>query len=313
MKRTLNSLILGTFIACFAATGFGQDDIVMKAMRDEMNRSMKKLQLENLEKPYFLSYSIIDTETANVSASFGSLLGKVEPQHGRYAKIQLRVGDYKLDNRNFFSLSSSRGGSIVTLPLDDNYDEIRRQLWLATDSAYKKAVEDLSKKRALLQNKNRTEIIPDFSKEKPVTMTDVLPAVPINAAEMESLVRGLSGLFKQSPAIATSQVSLQISNEYSRYVNSEGAATTIRQPEIYIAVTTSSQAADGQPVAAGFSYRGRSMKDLPPRAEMEAKSGCAANRWRSCAAHHCLTAMPVLSCLKARRLQRSSIAPFFRT
>ena len=50
-----------------------QDDIVMKAMRDEMARSMKELTIENLEKPYFIAYRVIDSENASVAASFGAL------------------------------------------------------------------------------------------------------------------------------------------------------------------------------------------------------------------------------------------------
>lgn len=275
MKRILPIYLLAVLTLCLASAAFAQEDIVMKAMRDELSRSMKKLQLENFEKPYFLSYMVIDSESAGASASFGSLSGKAEPQRRRLAKIQLRVGDYKFDNMNFFSVSFgsgvSRGFGSISLPLDDSYDEIRRQLWLATDGAYKKALEDLSKKRALLANKNRGEVVPDFSNETPAALSDLLPAAEIRTAEMESLVRDLSGLFKKAAGISTSSVRLSISNEFERYINSEGATSFIRQPEVQLTIGTSSQAADGQPLWAGFAYRTRSMSELPPRAEIEAK------------------------------------------
>jgi hypothetical protein len=266
--------ILALFLLLAPGAAFSQDDIVTKAMRDELARSMKKLQLENLEKPYFISYSVYDTDSASAAASFGSLNGRADEQRSRFARIQVRIGDYKFDNRNFFAVSFggsgvSRGfGGLTSLPLDDNYDEIRRQLWLATDAGYKKALEDISKKRALLANRNRSEVIPDFSKEPAVTVSDVLPRADINIPEIEKLVRDLSAVFKQSPDISTSSVSLRISNQFVRYVNSEGASSTIRQPEIQLAISTSSQAADGQPLAAGFAYRTRSMSDLPSRAEI---------------------------------------------
>ena len=251
-----------------------KDDVVRRAMRDELSRSMKKLQLENLEKPYFIAYSVFDTDGANVSASFGSLNGRVEEQHSRVARVQVRVGDYTFDNRNFLSYSwggsgVSRYGGTAYLPVDDNYDEIRRQLWLATDSAYKKALEDISKKRALLANKNRSEVIPDFSKEAPVTIADVLPAVDIKIPEMEDLVRSLSATFKQTPDISSARVSLSINNEVERFLNSEGTSTTLRQPEIQLFISTSSQAPDGQPLSAGLSYRARSMSDLPSREKIQ--------------------------------------------
>jgi predicted Zn-dependent protease len=250
-----------------------REDVVIRAMRDELVRSMKKLRLENLEMPYFVSYLAYDTEMASAAASFGSITSRAEPQFMRMARVQVRVGDYKFDNTNFFSYSfarsgMSRGFGPVLLPVDDSYDEIRRQLWLATDSTYKKALEDVAKKRASLANKNRGEVIPDFSKEEPVTMSDVLPAVPVNKAEMESVVRALSALFRQTPEIFTSSVSLQISNEFARYVNSEGATTTFRYPEIQLFVQMSSQAPDGQPLSAGLGFRARSLSDLPSRQEI---------------------------------------------
>ena len=50
MKRALSAFLLT------AAASFAADDVVMRAMRDELARSMKKLQLESLQKPYFIAY-----------------------------------------------------------------------------------------------------------------------------------------------------------------------------------------------------------------------------------------------------------------
>jgi hypothetical protein len=249
---------------------FAQDDVVLRAMRDELSRSMKKLQLENLEKPYFISYTVYDVDLASRSASFGALTGAVAEQHYRSARVQVRVGDYSLDNRNFNG--GGRGaGSFLTLPVDDNYDEIRRQLWLSTDSVYKRALEDIARKRAVLANKNRAEVIGDFSKEPPVTIADLMPAPGIKLAEMEKTVRDLSAIFKQTPDIWTSSVGMQVDDEYVRYVNSEGSTVTTRYPEIDVFVSTTSQAPDGQPLSAGLGFRARALSDLPPREEMAEK------------------------------------------
>jgi hypothetical protein len=219
---------------------------------------------------------VVDGDNAFVWASFGSLMGKSIEQRWRSARVQVRVGDYQFDNRNFYSNSGGNGlvsfrGGWVTLPVDDQYDEIRRQLWLATDSAYKKAVQDIAKKRAVLANKNRTEVVPDFSKEEPATLSDVRPAVAVNLPAMEKEVSDLSAIFKRFPQISTSWVSLRISNEFGRYLNSEGTSTTTRLPEVQLFVRGASQAPDGQPISAGMSYRGRALSDLPPVAEITRK------------------------------------------
>ena len=109
-------------------------------MRDEIARSMKKLQLENLDKPFFVAYRVMEALRCNISASFGALIydGDCETAgspRNRGVTVEVRVGDYTRDNTNFWA-PMNVGGVVqltpmgVTMPIDDNYDEIRRQLWL---------------------------------------------------------------------------------------------------------------------------------------------------------------------------------------
>ena len=141
----------------------------MKAMHDELDRSMKQLQLENLEKPYFISYRVVDSDSTNVSASFGALDSSGQG-HSRRLTVEVRVGSYQLDNTNFFSFNFNQSAMVqvfngtAELLLDDDYKELRRQIWLVTDATYKSAVEDL-KKRAALENKTDTDNTPDFTKK----------------------------------------------------------------------------------------------------------------------------------------------------
>ncbi len=58
--------------------------------------------------------------------------------------VDVRVGDYKLDNSNFISEQGFRGflgGSTGTVGIDRDYDSLRQDLWLATDQAYKEALD----------------------------------------------------------------------------------------------------------------------------------------------------------------------------
>ena len=90
-----------------------QDDAVVKAMRDELDRSMKKLQLENLQKPYFVAYHAVENESCSASASFGALLTSYcEPPgtaRSRVLAVEVRVGDYTRDNSNFFAPMANAG------------------------------------------------------------------------------------------------------------------------------------------------------------------------------------------------------------
>ena len=268
VRTSLLLCILGTTLPLWA-----QDDIVARAMRDEMDRSMKQLQLENLEKPYYISYRVIDSDSTNVSASFGAL-NNSSHSHTRTFTVEVRVGDYKLDSTNFFSFSIRNFGMVsmlngtTTLPLEDDYNELRRQMWLATDAAYKKAVENLSKKRAALQNKVDTDNIHDFTRETPAQNTVDAPVIHTDSAQWEAQARSLSGLFRQMPEINTSTVSFSAANSYIRYLNSEGTSYTRREPRVTFSAHAATQASDGASLEDSIWLYGRSIAELPSSDEL---------------------------------------------
>jgi hypothetical protein len=254
-----------------------QDDVVMRAMRDEMARSMKQLQIANLEKPYYIAYRAIERDSTSVGASFGAL-SHSNTGRSRMFTAEVRVGDYKFDNTNFFSMNFGMGTEIQTaffgntqLPLDDDYKELRRKIWLATDSAYKKAVEDISKKRAALENKNREDEIPDFSHENPVTTVDIAPPVQVDRAKWETTARSLSALFRQAPEINTSSVSLDAENTTTRYLNSEGFTYTRSHPAITFDANAATQAPDGGQISDFIWLYARSLSELPSEQELSAR------------------------------------------
>jgi predicted Zn-dependent protease len=272
--------IAGTFLMlCVLAAAcplWAQDDVVVKAMRDELDRSMKQLQLENLEKPYFISFRVVDSDSVNVSASFGALNTSSQGR-SRTLTVEVRVGDYKLDNTNFVSMNFNTSAMVQVfngtsqLPIDDDYKELRRQIWLATDATYKKAVEDLSRKRAALQNKVSTDETPDFTKEDPARTTVDAPVVQVDRVKWEALARSLSGLFRQMPDVYTSNVSLSAANSYSRYLNSEGTSYTRRQPRVTFSAHAATQAPDGTPLEDSVWLYARSVAELPSADELASR------------------------------------------
>ena len=150
-------------------------DPVLKAMHDELERS-RSLNIPNLEKPYFIEYGMDEAETFTVSATLGGLLSK-RHDHFREPLVEVRVGDYKFDNTNY--AGRGFGGSQYDLsrfPLDNAYAVLRRYFWLETDSAYKSAVEAISRKRAALKNLTQSEQLADFAHAEPVKSVHDLPS-----------------------------------------------------------------------------------------------------------------------------------------
>lgn len=271
MRRAITFSISLPLLTAFSWL-HAQDDSLMKAMRDELARSMEELQLEALERPYFIAYRVAEITSVRVSGTLGSLLTRSE-NHTRTLAVEARVGDYALDNTNFLFLPGRRSGVVslfrpVRLPLEDDYKELRRQIWLATDGAYKQALEDLSQKRAALQNKTRSEEVPDFSQEETTRVTDDRAPAEVDLAEAEKLVRDLSALFKEMPAVFTSRVQLEVLNVHTRYINSEGTSFTRTTPLVTFTALAGTQAPDGMALADFVAGYGRSPDDLLEKDEL---------------------------------------------
>jgi len=274
-------LTTATLLAFSAA--HAEDDVLQRALRDELARSMQQLQLEDLEQPYFISYLVREVKSKGSSATFGSLLNSGEG-HSRDLSVEVRVGDYDLDNTNFRSYSFGGSGVVrmyggsMQLPLEDDYDELRRSIWLATDGAYKKALEDLAKKRATLQNKTRTEEIPDFSREEAVTEVDEMAPAALDLDALDQRVRQLSDLFREMPDIYTSRVRLNGTNTSIRYLNSEGSSFSRTSSSLTFTAVAATQAADGMPLEDFVAVYARSPEDLPGDDELAAQVNTMGDR-----------------------------------
>ena len=60
----------GVGLAHAAVAGLGHAPVLL---RDELDRSMKQLQLEKMEKPYFIAYRITEVGWRRISATFGAI------------------------------------------------------------------------------------------------------------------------------------------------------------------------------------------------------------------------------------------------
>ena len=259
--------LIGVALPTWADDGERPDDpggVVMQAMRDELARSVEVLQMDRLEKPYFLSYRIDDVVSTQAVANFGALADESSARN-RVLSIEVRVGSPDLDNTNF--MPSRVGGSpaarTLTLPLDDDYRELRRQLWLHTDAAYKYALETMAKKRAALENRTREEL-PDFvPAEAHSSFADDASRQP-PAEQVADLVRSLSRVFRDFPGVHASQT--RASHVFARtyYVNSEGTAFTQARPAVFVEALAKTQADDGTVLQDFEWFHARRWEDLPP-------------------------------------------------
>ncbi len=241
------------------------DDVVFRATQDELARAVGELQLKDFAKPYFVEYTVLESEGCAVTGTFGAIINTSSGRN-RTLLTQIRVGDYVFDNTEF------AGPSIIPTSMveDEDYFALRRDIWLASDGAYKQAVEALAAKKAYVQNRTQKENIPDFSKEKPTVAVAPKMTLSFDKAAWEAKIRTWSALFRNFPEIQESSVTFRstVANKY--LVNSEG--TRIRQPFRYMSVDAraSVQAADGMPLQLSASFRVNDPADFPSDADVEA-------------------------------------------
>jgi len=184
--------------------------------------------------------------------------------------VQVRVGSYQMDNSNFMTYPPVANGLAenILLPLDDDYQELRRQIWLATDVAYKEALEMLSRKRGALENRKAREDLADFSKEEPTTSLSPFSPIKVDLSRAQSMVKELSAVFRQFPEIYTSSASLGVSDTRSWYLNSEGSAVTQGASSATLIVVAQTQATDGTMLPAWTMASARKVEDLPQNSEL---------------------------------------------
>ncbi len=227
-----------------AASALSAADAVYDAMQAELKRSMT-LSLRQLDKPYFISYSVDDGKTWSATAAHGGLLS-AHAQKFRSPAVQVRVGDYNFDNTN--GGGRGRGGASYDLsgfPLDDDPLVIRQYLWLETDSAYKGAVQAIAQKRAAQGSVNVADQLPDFSAAKPFKLIQDRAPLTFDDKTWNDRVKRVSAVLDQYPNLRDSVVTYSAVDGIHRYINSEGTEVRLVQSEGSVQIAASVQSPDG--------------------------------------------------------------------
>ena len=275
MRRLIITLALLSF--CFSGLALADDheaakstiasddhgDPVLKAMLAELRRSQEKLQLGEMERPYYIDYQVTDLQDYFADATLGALRND-QTNIGRLVRVVVRIGDYKQDS--YFGQGM---GSVEVMPVENNELALRRQLWLATDKAYKAALSGFTEKRAALKNVENESEVPDFSKEEPVHSIKDLAKLDVDLDQWKGIVRKTSDLFRLDPALESSEAVLhfRILNRY--FVNTEGTVTRGGKAVYNFAFAGSAQAPDGMRIDRSRGYTVIKADELPKPEQIE--------------------------------------------
>jgi len=238
-------------------------------MRDEMARSKTRLELKipNIDqpvRPYYVEYRLLDLEVREVVAEFGTLLSSTHTRN-RFMDVEARVGSYKLDSSNFVSDDGFRGfiGPTGSVGIDRDYDSLRQDLWIASDQAFKEAVETYSRKQAYLSSLARQSDIDDLSKAAPVQLIEPLETPDWTNRNWEQEARDTSAALRAFSEIHESRVTYYLVYATQYLLTSEG--TEIRQNRRFAAIEAgmSAVADDGVPLNHFYATYVARPADLP--------------------------------------------------
>ena len=245
------------------------NDHTLQAMRDEMARAKTRLELKipNIDqpvRPYFVQYRLLDLEVREVVAECGALLSSTQTRN-RFMDVDARVGSYKLDSSNFVSDEGFRGfiGPTGQVGIDRDYDSLRQDLWIATDQAFKEAVETYSRKQAYLSSLARQSDIDDFAKAEPVQLIEPRETPDWTSRNWDQEARETSAALRTFSEIHESRVTYYLVYATEYLLTSEG--TEIRQNRHFAAIEAgmSTFAADGVPLNHFYTTYATRPADLP--------------------------------------------------
>jgi len=245
-------LLSGIVLPSSGATPSGSE-IILDAMHKELNRSFDKLKNAGEAPIYYLGYRLYDVDSLYISAEYGALTRNVEPDHDRILNVDLRVGSSKVDNTHrtrdsdSFSVSrSSSGSSRLFVPLENNELALRQAIWLETEDAFKQAQQSFARVQANKEvNVTEEDSSDDFSTESSQKFSTEPKNFDVDEEKWKSLVKKLSGIYKNYPDIYDSSVIFTAKLTKRYLVNNEGSTISDSRTDYRLYTMAQARAEDG--------------------------------------------------------------------
>jgi predicted Zn-dependent protease len=251
--------------------GFSQDKLA-EILQEEIQREFNVLNKQEIPA-YYLSYRVEETNSCNLSASFGALTESHETKL-RKLTVTMRVGSPDLDNFHSLRGSPSMGMffSLNEIPLSEEPLAIKQILWNATNDAYQQAVAQFSRVKSTLTLKVEEE---DKSPDFILSQGNIYFEPPINQSDYgfdsrgwEDRIKKYSAVFLKDSSIfsGTAQMSFQLQRKY--FVSSSGDKIVQNAPSATVNFIGQIKAKDGMVMPLYQSYFSKKPNDLPADAEM---------------------------------------------
>ena len=263
-------LLLSLFF--FICPAFAESDTLLSILREELTADFSELQKQEL-KPYFMSFRVQESWNAQITATFG-YLGASRQEHIRTFTPQIRVGTPELDN---FKFNNQSGAMAINLPLTDaSPDAIRSSIWLAMIDTYDRVANAYrnvqSRLRSAADNEDKapcfsmlSDSVAESYYEPPLTHPALTPA---EQRKWEERLCRISSVFRQWPQFKEAIVTLEMKNQRTHLVNTEGTAIVQNRVSYRVFINVEAKTDDGMVLPITQTYYATALDSLPDEATM---------------------------------------------
>jgi predicted Zn-dependent protease len=258
-----------------------KQEMIFKAMEDEMLRNRGGLFLSGLKSPHFYSYTLADANFISINCYLGGIIYSNEKSINSQ-KTKVLVGSNKFNNLNFFDENSLYSGqSEIPLSQELDYTNIRNSFWISSDSKFKNAAEIIETKSVSIAQQNLPQELLNLHDYYPVDVkTNFLPnETPLfTKSLLENIGIQISKIFNQYPNFTNSGVRINAVNADIYYISSE--KMKFKQPYnlLTIRIFAQTQAIDGEPLMDYIDLYFTSPNEIPSVIELTQKTKLMTDR-----------------------------------
>ncbi len=246
---------------------------IHKILQDEIQRNMDYLQIEDMQKPFYIGLNLVDINNICVQSTLGAITISKEGCSKRIYLPEVYVGSYELSNLNYLDINTRRNSRRIRtfVPVENSADGISKALWETIDKAYKLAAEEYEAKKSAMNEQVISEeekSLADFSKEKVINLHLPVTDLNFNKEYFEKLSKELSSIFLEYPDIQSSYVTITGFKANIYFSNSEGSSATYPVSGIRILITADTQAPNGERLDDESCFYALNEKEIPSKEVM---------------------------------------------
>lgn len=257
--------ILIFFISRISFYAFA-DDVILKAMKDELLRFTSQIQNKTEYPLYFAGYQAWKENGLSVKFKMNSLVSESTYSYIN-AVCDIRIGSPDLDSTHEIKSDDYYDNSkkLLSVQLPEDEDGIKVQLWRLTDETLKKSIDRYTK---VIANKNITAEEEDRSGDF-IYDVEVSSFYRVENDEIfdldkiKSVIKKLSDEMKNYSFIIDGFVDFSYSNTTRYIVNSQGTSVVEGKRRYIISWELYSRSSDGTDISTYRSYYFKNISDMP--------------------------------------------------